>query len=151
MDEKTIARFWAKVDIREPHECWPWKACRLRFGRGRFALEGAQAMAHRVAFFIANGRWPRPCACHRCDNPPCCNPAHLFEGTRADNNADMFAKGRRVVTLVGIRNPKAKLTDDAVRIIRAGQLSRRELCGIFGVSRSTVGAVQRGEFWKHVR
>jgi hypothetical protein len=100
MDEKTIARFRAKVDVRGPDECWPWMACLNTYGYGAFTIGYGAARrtekAHRVAFFLEHGRWPVPYGYHRCDNRPCCNPAHIFEGTAVDNNADMRAKGRGV-------------------------------------------------------
>lgn len=90
-------RFWEKVDRRSPDECWPWLGrARTSFGYGAFAIGRDRAnRAHRIAWELTNGPVPVGLsALHRCDNPPCCNPAHLFLGTQADNIADMVAKGR---------------------------------------------------------
>lgn len=99
-------RFWEKVDKAGPtpdHRpelgpCWIWTAGRDRHGYGQINVgpeHGADG-APRVAFFLAEGRWPTPCCLHHCDNPACVRRDHLFEGTRADNNRDMARKGRHV-------------------------------------------------------
>lgn len=96
MSRPSLAeRFWPKVERREPDECWPWKASVTGRGYGRFALSGKARHAHRVSYEIANGQAPGDLfVLHRCDNPPCVNPAHLFLGTNTDNVRDAVAKGR---------------------------------------------------------
>lgn len=90
------ARFWRHVE--KTGGCWNWTAARNRKGYGTFTMPGKMrhvpTLAHRVSWFLTHGKWPEPCALHRCDNPRCVRPDHLFEGTKADNNADMRAKGR---------------------------------------------------------
>lgn len=91
-------RFWARVASSGPHECWPYIGPLFSDGYGRWYRRGVQrtTRAHREAWRLANGSdIPEGMlVCHHCDNPPCCNPAHLFLGTRVDNAADMHAKGR---------------------------------------------------------
>lgn len=89
-------RFWARVEKRGPDECWPWTGYRDAKGYGQIALNRRTAEgAHRVSWALARGEIPDGIhVLHRCDNPPCCNPAHLFLGTHADNMWDMKAKGR---------------------------------------------------------
>jgi hypothetical protein len=89
-------RFWAKVERRGIDECWPWKATRRNgYGRLSAARSGGLQGAHRIAWSLANGEIPAGLKIlHHCDNPPCCNPQHLFLGTQADNVHDMFRKGR---------------------------------------------------------
>lgn len=100
--EQYRRRFWANVDTDGPTPahcpelgpCHIWTGCTNEHGYGKFGLLGKVERAHRVAFFLAHGRWPEPCALHRCDTPACVRLAHLFEGTKADNSRDMTAKGR---------------------------------------------------------
>lgn len=94
-------RFFSKVDVRGDDECWPWTACccahgKARLGYGRFGLFRGRVMtAHRVSYLLAVGEVPDHLfVCHDCDNPPCCNPAHLWAGTGKQNAADRDAKGR---------------------------------------------------------
>jgi hypothetical protein len=88
-------RFWSKVDKRGPDDCWEWTGGKLR-GYGIFsAAHGHSVRANRFAWETSFGPIPKgKRVCHTCDNPPCCNPAHLFCGTQKDNVDDMFRKGR---------------------------------------------------------
>ncbi len=96
LTQEEIAKFWANVDRSGgPDACWPWLAGRTSNGYGAFAPRADLNIgAHRVAFKLHYGRDPDPLALHRCDNPPCCNGAHLFDGTHKDNAQDRSAKGR---------------------------------------------------------
>lgn len=98
MDEKTVARFFPNVDKRGADECWPWRGCRDAAGYGRFSVKREHGWraecAHRVSFEIANGK-RGVVVRHSCDNPPCCNPAHLLDGSHADNMRDMAERNRR--------------------------------------------------------
>lgn len=114
-------RFWSKVDIRGEDECWPWKAAprskRTGFEYGAFWLNGRHQPAHRIALILSGVDVPEGMvACHKCDNPPCCNPKHLFPGTRKENNDDKVRKGRHYR---GENYWNAKLTREQVEFIRA--------------------------------
>lgn len=81
--------FWNQVDIRGDNDCWEWQGRRTPWGYG---YNGRYA--HRRSYLWTYGSIDLPCICHSCDNPPCVNPAHLFEGTYSDNTQDSIAKGR---------------------------------------------------------
>ena len=161
MDEKTVARFWAKVDKANGPvhplygQCWLWTSYRNSGGYGRFDYARIRTVAHRVAWEIHAQR-SIPAGmfiCHRCDNPPCVNPAHLFLGTPHDNSMDAIAKGR----LIGPRAPargahhgRAKLTDASVAAILRSRMSQTELGRTYGVSQAVISAIIRGIRWKHI-
>ena len=89
-------RFWSKVDIRGEDECWPWTGADDGHGRGQFYMNGRKYRSPRIAWSVSNGV-PFPdglLACHSCDNPPCCNPRHIWPGTMSDNILDASKKGR---------------------------------------------------------
>lgn len=94
--EDDLKRFWSKVTKGKPNECWVWHGANVR-GYGQFWFRGKKARASRASWSIhfgeiKNGLW----VLHKCDNPPCVNPKHLFLGTRSDNMLDCFKKGRKV-------------------------------------------------------
>ena len=93
----TVAERLAAAATRQPNGCLEWDRARHADGYGHFYLDGRIQLAHRAAWIIANGPIPDDMnVCHRCDNPPCIDPAHLFLGTQSDNVADMVAKGRHM-------------------------------------------------------
>lgn len=152
-------RLWSRVDSSGGSDaCWPWTGhARHNFGYGNIGDEnGRNENTHRVAWRLTNGPIAKGmCVLHACDNPACCNPAHLFLGTQAQNLADMTAKGRRLSTnrVKGERNWASKLTAEDVREIRrlrAEGLGPTEIAARFGVTRSAVKAVVARRTWAHV-
>ncbi len=145
-------RFWKKVSVGDAEACWDWQAHRDKDGYGTFWKLGTNVHAHRVAYALNIGDPGSFSVLHHCDNPPCCNPKHLFLGTPLDNMRDMIAKGRRP-NVVGRAHSRAKLSDESVRTIRAASangVSHAELGRRFGVHFVTIfDAVQR-KTWKHV-
>lgn len=146
MSRRTLEdRFWAKVEKRGADECWEWTGA-LANGYGRFRIgsqtDGSRRLenAHRIAFELVNGPIPSDhLVCHRCDNPLCCNPAHLFTGTHADNSADMVAKDRGYrPRFTRDAHPNRKLTEAQVARIKrqyAGRYGEQSaLAREFGVS-----------------
>jgi HNH endonuclease len=86
-------RFWGKVD--KSGDCWEWQGSKRITGHGNLYFRGKYTSASRVAYILTHGEVPSGLeVCHECDNPPCCNPAHLWVGTHAENMQDCHAKGR---------------------------------------------------------
>ncbi len=160
-DEQWKDKFWKCVEIKEQGECWEWMFARHRFGYGWFTYKGQLMNSHRVAYLLFYGSIPKGmCVLHRCDNAPCCNPTHLFLGTKGDNNRDRARKGRSTHVYPnkpapkGELNPFAKLNDDAVREIRRlyneGNMKSKDIALMFNINRHTVVKVAKKEVWKHV-
>lgn len=150
-----IAKFWSKVNRGEADDCWEWQGSRTGRGYGTIRLGGKSYGAHRLAWEIAHGELPKElCVCHRCDNPPCCNPAHLFAGTYRDNSQDALAKGRLNITslpvLRGNRSPNAKLTEAQVRMIRRSPEPAKTISVAYGVSHQTIYLIRNRRIWQHV-
>jgi|SRR6185503_9622104 len=146
--EQLDERFWKKVSIGHNGECWDWKARRNKAGYGKFTVSATRrAYAHRIAYELHYGEIPEGCdVCHRCDNPPCCNPDHLFAGTRHANMIDAFNKGRLAS---GLRLPQTKVTDEQVcEIIRRISLGEtgRVVGADYGITQAHVSALTRGRF-----
>jgi hypothetical protein len=155
-------RFWEKVDRSGgPDACWLWTGGRDKDGYGRFPVSHDREMrAHRFAWESINGPMPAGLdGCHACDNPPCCNPAHVFPGTSADNQADMTAKGRgRTGERNGmVRHPErchtARLTWEQVREIRAifaqpNPPSHQSVADAYGIPRPTLRAIIYRQTWR---
>ena len=154
-DNETLARFWAKVEKRGPDDCWEWTGCKA-FGYGQFRLNGKAARANRVVWQIVHGAIPAGLVvCHRCDNPSCVNPAHLFLGTHADNVADKMNKGRyRNGVSLGENHGMHILSEKDVleirRLYRNGGYSYSDLGQRFRVSRMQIGRIVNGQAWSHL-
>lgn len=163
MKPKSISqRFWPKVDRSAGLDaCWPWSAAKSPAGYGKMTTGGRKGQiigAHRISYElnvapIPDGLW----VLHRCDNPPCVNPAHLFLGDCEANVHDMWSKGRAsppppptTETAAGERNPMAKLTRAKVANMRAEYASGVRQCDLatqYGVSRSIVCNIIAGTRW----
>lgn len=164
-DDNTISRFWSKVKIGDPDECWEWQCSKAK-GYGKFKVDKRSLGAHRISYELTYGEIGSPAlyVCHSCDNPSCVNPAHLWLGTNKDNIIDALEKGRLPLgdkhyshtrperVIKGDQHYRwgkpfgyAKLTDDDNRLIRqlisTGQCTRRELAIKFNVSKATIGRV----------
>jgi len=133
-------RFWAKVDKRGPNDCWPWTGTTDKDGYGEIHFHGKHDKAHRVSWELLHGPIPENMKiCHHCDNPPCCNDAHHFLGTTADNNKDRAQKGRNIDNR-GIKHSMAKFSLEEIKQIRKIGRAKTLRCWAkeLGVSSSTV-------------
>jgi hypothetical protein len=147
-----------------PDACWPWIGGLDASGYGLLAQRprGKTRVAHRLSYEAEVGPIPEGMNClHHCDNPPCCNPAHLFLGTQAENVADMVSKERQSKPMLGRRgtaapgygrkddaHPSAVLTWEVADAIRATSGSHREIAQRFGFGKTTVQAVRSGRTWR---
>jgi hypothetical protein len=156
---EDVERFWSKVDKGAPNECWEWTGYTNEDGYGGFSYDTSSHgpgrhsfQSHRFAYFVNTEINPgKNLVLHTCDNPPCCNPDHLFLGTAKDNIEDCVRKGRHVPTgSPGETNPKAKLTEAQVQLIREMNGSQRAIAKCFGVAKFTVQRIRSGAGWKHV-
>jgi hypothetical protein len=151
--DAMLRRFWSKVDKRSPTECWPWLGCRCSKGYGRLGIRGLNLRAPRVAWMIAFDRnIPEGLiVLHRCDTPACVNPSHLAIGTIRDNALDAKLRGRlRSKGTRGEQHGRTKLTDDIIRSIRSSGERHSVIASRYGLNRSTVSKIKRGERWQHV-
>jgi hypothetical protein len=128
--EDVEQRFWKHVAKGGPDECWEWASTKNGRGYGKLWMPGGPQLAHRISFLIAFG-WLSAVTMHKCDNPPCVNPRHLFGGTHADNAADRVSKGRTTYkTTPRVRSTIYALSECGV----APEAIGRQV----GVSRATV-------------
>ncbi len=145
------ARVIANIQAWSWSGCWEWGGWRDDGGYGRLKVAGRKWRAHRIAWLFWRGEIPEGlCVLHRCDNPPCCNPVHLFLGTQADNISDCVAKGRQV-HFRGEDHVRAKLTWAKVREIRArhaaGEAGYKVLAREYGVGRTAIQKIVKAERW----
>ena len=126
-------KIWDHIQRGDDAECWEWTRGRNAYGYGVVRHEGKTRIVTRLVWEDVHGEPPGDlCVCHTCDNRGCCNPAHLFLGTRAENIRDMHQKGRYV-------RGNLKLSDrDARKLLSMTEASAAELAARFGVSKSLV-------------
>lgn len=153
LSSSEAAEFYARVDQTGGREsCWPWKFGNDGAGYGRVKLRGIAFRTHRVAFFLGHGVDAKDkMVCHRCDNPRCCNPGHLFLGDHDLNMADMVAKGRaRGGSPKGELAHNAKLTAEdmeKVKAMIAGGSTNKAIGRVFGVTHQAISRIRRGKAW----
>jgi hypothetical protein len=144
MPKPLSERFLAKVDRRGPDECWPWQGAKLPAGYGKIGRGGrgeGWTLAHRVAYALAYGDPPDDrLILHSCDNPSCCNPAHLRVGSHTDNRVDFLMRGKR--------GPRARLSTGEVKAIREDPRTYAAIARDHGIGGEAVGRVKRRKTWR---
>ena len=165
-DTKVVERFWSKVCISKDG-CWEWLGCK-RSGYGAMRVGEKSLAAHRFSWMLHNQQEvpEGKIVCHKCNNPSCVRPSHLYVGTHSDNLRDAHKAGtqdpKRLVNwrkentispVVGSDSPNAKLTEEQAREIKVQYYmgaNTRELGRIYGVDHAVVVGIGKGIRWKHI-
>ena len=160
---------WDHIEMVGSNECWPWTMGIHHSGYGVVNLPNKkfgrtiwrQFRIHRLVWELTFGEIPEGlCVLHKCDNPPCCNPDHLFIGTYKDNTQDMIRKGRgkgghKPGQFVGEKATAAKLTNKEVleikRLLNKSGLTHSEIALEFDCNRVTITRINLGIVWNSVK
>ena len=145
---------WFQTRLKSTeHDCMEWTGQKLPKGYGHVKIHGKKIQTHRYVLAKKLGREIREgmCALHTCDNPPCCNPNHIWEGTNQENVNDKISKGRAAV-VKGEKHGCSKLTEDMVITIKqtGRTISQRKLAAEYGVSSTIIYKILKGVIWNHV-
>lgn len=170
LSDKDIMRFWRKVSLSSPSErypgigkCWIWEGAKTKEGYGKFTHSGKSHGAQRMSFEIHERKLKQgEYACHKCDNPSCVRPDHIFPADQKGNLEDMTRKGRRVnfiklnphLAARGSKVANSKITEsDVIEIkrMRAEGMKQIEIGRIFGIQQITVSNILTGKTWRHVQ
>lgn len=160
MEKKHIDNLWSKIEVRDSNVCWEWRGARNKHGYGITTIRNKQHLSHRIVWLHQHGVMNLSMkVLHRCDNPPCCNPSHLFLGTQSDNVYDMIAKGRRrngisrTSAKKGEENYRAKVKNsdvEKIRELRKMETPLKEIARQFGIHVATVSDIVSRRTWKHI-
>lgn len=148
MKQAASERFWAKVD--KSGECWEWTSAKSNYGVFWVGGPKRSMYAHRWAYEEANGPIPNGMlVCHKCDNPFCVRPGHLFLGTEMDNKTDSVQKRRHAF---GVRNGGAKTPERTIQKVKflLGSMPYAKIAGALNVTTAIVKQTARGVTWRHV-
>lgn len=159
--EELKKRFWSRIRTKDINECWEWEGAHCPNGYGQMKIPKSRKLitVTRLSLAIAENLnflpSPKILCCHKCDNPKCVNPNHLFWGTHYDNQMDSVNKGRskpgfNKTNQQGESNVNAKLTKKNVEEIRTllGQnKSNRSIAETFGVTHSTISSIKKNKTW----
>jgi HNH endonuclease len=145
-------RFWSKVNKKEPDDCWEWISYKFSNGYGAIKVDGQNVGAHRISYKLNVGDPKDLHVCHKCDNPSCVNPKHLFLGTNLENTQDRNRKNRQAKPM-GILHPNVKLSEQDIIDIREkinqGR-TQRSIAKDYGISQQQVCAINTKKAWKHL-
>lgn len=147
--ELTLDAVMGKIHVNPTTQCWEWTGARDKDGYGVVTVSRKSKRLHRLLFELYYGYIDDDLVmCHECDNPPCCNPEHLFQGTIQDNSDDMVAKGR---SLKGERNANTALRQEEAEEIRkmyAEGMKQREIAEMYGMTQQAISSIVNGINWK---
>lgn len=155
-NSERVIRFWSRVS-KQKSGCWVWIGATNGPGYGKFYDGTKVEMAHRFSFILAHGSIdPGQFICHRCDNPPCVNPEHLFVGSQSDNLRDAYSKGRMAICKLNAsgRGNQIKLTIYDVREIRLRHRrgeTQTSIAEDFEINQTMVSAIVRNKSWASVK
>lgn len=156
-----LDRYWTFVDKDATNGCWEWTGCKCTNGYGGFSVVNKMFKVHRLSWLIHYGDMPEiegsdyrgTCVLHKCDNPSCVNPAHLFLGTHKENMTDMINKGRKNASK-GEHRYNSKLTEKRVKFIRSwysyGGITYKDIAAAYGLNETTVSRAINKVSWKHI-
>ncbi len=153
--EKIRPLFWERVKITK--DCWEWVGHIKKDGHGQLMINLKSFSAHRLAWLLLRGDIPGgSCICHKCDNPKCVNPDHLYLGSKASNLQDMWDRNERSMKpQKGSLNNYAKLKEDDIKYIRQSLREARRgkgrfLAKLFNVHEATISYIKNNKTWTHV-
>lgn len=160
--KKTPEQFWSKVDIKNSDECWNWLGSKKKgkWPYGKVCYHGKHWVASRLAFVLTNGPIQDESlfVCHKCDNPSCCNPSHLYLGTAKDNTDDAMRKGRlkldvlKPFALAGERAKNARFSNEKAEHVRylykSGLYTIEKLAAMYEVGITTIHQIVTNKTYK---
>jgi len=158
---KFLDRFWSNVETGTTDECWNWSGYKNGDGYGYLQIKYKGVFkcifAHRLSYMLTYGydfdKNPESRCLHKCDNPKCINPGHLFIGTQIENIQDMWNKGREHI-LKGSESSNSKLDECQVneikKLLAVGKTSLDTIAQRYSVTRQNIRSIQRGITWKDV-
>jgi hypothetical protein len=148
MNKPPEQRFWEKVNKNTDTECWEWMGLITTAGYGQISINTKKTYTHRYSAELAGMNTDGLLVCHSCDNRKCVNPKHLFLGTYKDNTQDMLVKGRSKNAETSKK--RRKLTDEEVREIRVSSLSCVKAGKKYGVGKSIIHHIRKGNTYRDV-
>lgn len=147
--DAQVSKFWSNVNKASEKECWNWKLSTDRYGYGKAKIGGLFYSSHRAAYEIGNGEINQLLfVLHSCDNPICCNPLHLFQGTHLENMKDKVKRNRsaKIYTPTKLDQEKA---NEIRRLFLKEKKSKHELSRLYQVSPQAIRDVIARRFWNH--